>query len=80
VDFAALGSEVSAATVAPDQYAPVRGTSFAAPLVTSLLAGLHTPDVGMREQLLGRLVARAQDLGKPGRDDVYGAGELAVAY
>lgn len=80
VDFAALGSGVSAAGAAPDQYAPVRGTSFAAPLVSAMLAELQTPDVGKREQLLGKLLARAQDLGKPGRDDVYGAGELGGPY
>lgn len=80
VDFAALGSGVSAAGAAPDQYAPVRGTSFAAPLVAALLAELRMPDVGKREQLLGRFIARAQDLGKLGRDDVYGAGELGGPY
>jgi subtilisin family serine protease len=80
VDFAARGADVSAAAAAPDQYAAVRGTSFAAPLVASLLAELRAPDVGQREQLLGKLIALAHDLGKPGRDDVYGAGELASAY
>jgi subtilisin family serine protease len=77
VDFAALGSGISAAGAAPDQYADVRGTSFAAPLVASLLAEIREPDLGRREQALGRLAARAHDLGKPGRDDVYGAGELS---
>ena len=80
VDFAALGADVSAAVAAPDRYAAVRGTSFAAPLVSSMLAELRAPDVGQREQLLGKLNALARDLGKPGRDDVYGAGELANAY
>lgn len=76
VDFAALGSDISAAAAAPDQYAAVRGTSFAAPLVATFLAEFRAPDVGQREQLLGKLMAHAQDLGKPGRDDVYGNGEL----
>jgi hypothetical protein len=80
VDFAALGAEVPAATAAPDQYAAVRGTSFAAPLVAAMLAEIRSPDAGMRSQLLGRLSAAAQDLGKPGRDDIYGAGELGSAY
>ena len=80
VDFSALGAEVFAAAGAPDKYAPVRGTSFAAPLVAALLAEIPSPDIGRREQLLGRLLAAAQDLGKPGRDDTYGAGELAGTY
>jgi subtilisin family serine protease len=77
VDFAALGSDLSAAAQAPDQYVPVRGTSFAAPQVAALLSELQTPDETLRAQLLDKLAARARDLGKPGRDDVYGAGELA---
>jgi subtilisin family serine protease len=80
VDFAALGAEVSAATAAPDVYAPVRGTSFAAPLVAAMLAEIRAPDAEARSQLLGKLSTQAQDLGKPGRDDVYGAGELGSAY
>ena len=77
VDFAALGAEVSAAAKSPDQYAPVRGTSFAAPLVTALLADFLVPDTVLRAARLERLAAAAQDLGKPGRDDIYGAGEVA---
>jgi hypothetical protein len=80
VDFAALGAGVSAAAAAPDQYAAVRGTSFAAPRVASLFAELRAPGPGQREQLMGKLIARANDLGKPGRDDVYGEGELADAH
>jgi subtilisin family serine protease len=76
VDFAALGAEVSAAAAAPDLYAPVRGTSFAAPLVAAMLAEIRAPDAQARSALLGKLSAQAQDLGKPGRDDIYGAGEL----
>jgi hypothetical protein len=80
VDFAALGMDVSAAARAPDQYAPVRGTSFAAPLVAALLSDLPAPDAAARSQRLERLATEAHDLGKPGRDDVYGAGELGGAY
>jgi subtilisin family serine protease len=76
VDFAALGEEVPAAAAAPDQYAAVRGTSFAAPRVAALFTELRNPDVAQREQLLGKLLAKARDLGKPGRDEVYGDGEL----
>lgn len=78
VDFAALGADVSAASAEPASYAVVRGTSFAAPLVTALLAELPAPDSGARAALLEKLMAAAQDLGKPGRDDIYGAGELST--
>jgi subtilisin family serine protease len=79
VDFAALGSEVSAAAGAPDQYVAVRGTSFAAPLVASFFADMRVPGTAARDSLLDRLHSLAEDLGKPGRDDVYGDGELANA-
>jgi hypothetical protein len=78
VDFAALGSDVSAAAQAPDQYVPVRGTSFAAPQVAALLSDMQSPDASRRAQLLDKLAAEARDLGKPGRDEVYGAGELGA--
>ncbi len=79
VDFAALGAGVSAAAASPDQYAPVRGTSFAAPVVAAMLAEMRAPNTSLRVQLLDRLAAGAQDLGKPGRDDIYGVGELGIA-
>lgn len=78
VDFAALGAEVNAAVLAPDKYAAMRGTSFAAPLVAAMLAELPVPDAGARTLLLEKLAAEARDLGKPGRDDVYGAGLLGA--
>ncbi len=80
VDFAALGAQVSAATQAPDRYSEVRGTSFAAPAVAALLAEIREPDAARRAQLLSKLAEVAQDLGKPGRDDIYGAGELGSTY
>jgi subtilisin family serine protease len=80
VDFAALGAEVPAAARAPDQYAAVRGTSFAAPVVASLMTELRAPDAASRDQLLAKFAAQANDLGRPGRDDVYGAGELGSTY
>jgi subtilisin family serine protease len=79
VDFAALGADVNAATRAPDQYASMRGTSFAAPQVAALLAQLRAPDAGTRTLLLETLAAQARDLGKPGRDDIYGAGLLGAS-
>lgn len=77
VDFAALGADMKAATQAPDIYAQVRGTSFAAPMVAALMAGdLASPDVAERERVIAKWTSAAVDLGKRGRDDVYGAGEL----
>lgn len=77
VDFAAEGADVRAATFAPDQYGTMRGTSFAAPRIAQLFApALQQPDAAMREREIGRWAGLVTDLGKKGRDDVYGMGEL----
>lgn len=76
VDFAAQGTDFDSATVAPATYAPVRGTSFAAPRVTAMLSELQEPDPAGRERLLAHWTGLARDLGKEGRDDVYGLGQL----
>ena len=77
VDFAARGADMKVATQAPDVYAPVRGTSFAAPIVAALLVtDMASPDAGARERAIAKWTGVAQDLGKRGRDNVYGAGEL----
>jgi hypothetical protein len=77
VDFAARGADLSGATQPPDAWGPVRGTSFAAPRVAVLFAErLAAPDVTQREQTIAALTGVAVDLGKSGRDDVYGAGEI----
>jgi hypothetical protein len=79
VDFAARGADMKAATRAPDVYGAVRGTSFAAPLVAALLVeDLSAPDAAARERALAKWVGAARDLGKRGRDDIYGAGELGA--
>ena len=77
VDFAARGADMKVATQAPDVYAPVRGTSFAAQMVAALLVtDMASPDAAARERAIAKWTGVAQDLGKRGRDDVYGAGEL----
>jgi hypothetical protein len=76
VDFAAQGSDFEAASMAPASYAPVRGTSFAAPVVAALLAELHSPDPAASGQVLARWTGLARDLGQRGRDDIYGAGQV----
>jgi hypothetical protein len=80
VDFAARGADMKAATQAPDVYGAVRGTSFAAPIVAALLVeDLSAPDAAARERALAKWTGAARDLGKRGRDDIYGAGELGAA-
>lgn len=80
LDLAAPGADISAAAQADTEgYVSVRGTSFAAPLVAGLLArDLSAPDPANRDRLIAALVSRAEDLGKRGRDDIYGAGLVAA--
>jgi hypothetical protein len=74
VDFAAYGAEVKVA--APGgRSASVRGTSYAAPVVTARLARLlDAPDPAGAAQAVARLAATAADLGAPGVDPVFGKG------
>lgn len=77
VDFAAPGAEMLAAGIG-DPYAEVRGTSFAAPLVAGLLAGmLDRPDPEEAQAAIAGLAGSAVDLGRRGRDDVFGHGLVA---
>jgi len=77
VDFAALGADINAAAGAPNVYVPVRGTSFAAPIIAKLFATeLESPDPAQARNAIAKWTGIANDLGKPGRDDVYGEGEL----
>lgn len=79
VDFAAQGADVNGATQAPDVWVPVRGTSFAAPVVAQQLATrVAAPDPAQRERALADLATAAIDLGKNGRDDIYGAGQVGA--
>jgi hypothetical protein len=79
VQFAAPGSDMVAASGAG--YTPVRGTSFAAPIVAGLLAARlvaqPTVDAG---QAVAALVAVAVDLGATGRDPVFGAGLVGESF
>jgi subtilisin family serine protease len=53
----------------------VRGTSFAAPIVSGLLAReLQQPDAAGRDRAVSGLLAAAEDLGPRGQDEIYGAG------
>ena len=75
VDIAAIGDHRQSGL--PGGQGRVRGTSFAAPLVSAWLAPMFatpSPDAPLRADAL--LSASAQDAGRPGRDTVYGYGNL----
>ena len=79
IAFAAPGADIDAASL-PSGYSPVRGTSFAAPIVASRLAlRLERPDRAAAERAVSELVTAAVDLGRPGRDSVYGNGCVGCA-
>jgi subtilisin family serine protease len=79
VVFAAPGGDMTAA-LAGGGYAEVRGTSFAAPIVAGLLAD-YCPEVGTDRatEAVAALARVAVDLGRPGRDAVYGYGLVGAA-
>ncbi|GIF58089.1 hypothetical protein Air01nite_41840 [Asanoa iriomotensis] len=55
----------------------VRGTSFAAPLVSAAAALVRSRWPGMPAgEVVNRLIRTADDLGAPGRDDTYGFGRV----
>jgi subtilisin family serine protease len=79
IAFAAPGADIDAASL-PSGYSPVRGTSFAAPIVASRLAlRLERPDRVAAERAVSELATAAVDLGRPGRDPVYGNGCVGCA-
>lgn len=74
VDFAAPGADVHAATGAATSDR-LRGTSFAAPLVAGRLAQHYAaPATDRIAAAVTALVLEARDLGKKGRDKIYGHG------
>lgn len=79
IDFAAPGDAVLAAT-GVNSTDRLRGTSFAAPLVAGRLA-LHypAPSIEAIGPAVAALVMEALDLGKKGRDKVYGHGLICGA-
>lgn len=74
VDFAAPGAGIKGAS--PDgKLVPLRGTSFAAPLVAArLLSHYPTANIGKIESAVNGLINEAKDLGKKGADKIYGNG------
>jgi subtilisin family serine protease len=80
VMFAAPGADMAAADVGA-KYSPIRGTSFAAPIVAALLAqSVGAPDLGQSNAAIDSLAKSAIDLGPPGRDLTYGYGLVGADY
>ena len=78
VRFAAPGADLLAAALDGD-YAPVRGTSFAAPLVAGLLATRLAGGLAA-DAAVDSLAHEARDLGRKGRDEIYGDGLLGEQF
>lgn len=76
VDFAAPGSGLHAASAGAG-FEPVRGTSYAAPLVARR-AAVVAPMAGLSSSITALLEREAVDAGPEGRDPRYGAGVLAA--
>jgi|CXWL01.1.fsa_nt_gi hypothetical protein len=75
VDFAALGVDVPVRVV--DGYATVSGTSFASPMVAAEIAArFHQPSPTEAARVIAELRQSVVDRGRPGRDPVYGWGEV----
>ncbi len=61
-------------------YWRVQGTSFAAPLVAAAASLIRSRNPTMTApNVINRLISTARDLGRPGRDDQYGYGEVDPA-
>jgi subtilisin family serine protease len=73
VDFAALG------VVSGHGRAVLRGTSYAAPIVTGLIAQrMREPDAAAARAAFEAMRSRARDLGPHGRDNIYGEGLIEI--
>lgn len=80
VMFVAPGADMAAAAAGRRGFVPVRGTSFAAPLVAGLLAASHQqPSVAGARDALARLERTALDPGTTSVRDGYGHGLVAQA-
>ena len=80
VSFAAPGAQMAAAEPGGG-YAEMRGTSFAAPIVAALVAGLlFEPDTTAAGAAVEILVNDAVDLGPAGKDFTYGYGLVGETF
>lgn len=75
IDFAANGVNVIVEVGGSSER--VSGTSFAAPVIAANAAiQLHAPSPTEAARVVARMRAHAEDLGAPGRDDIFGWGAL----
>lgn len=74
ITFAARGVRISNADVGGAKV--VSGTSFASPIVSAAIAQHLTRDATSVAQALDLLRREALDLGPPGRDSIFGWGEI----
>ena len=75
IDFAAEGVNVAVAT--PNENLVVSGTSFAAPRIAAAFAQhLQRPSPRGAANALAAMRNRAEDLGEPGHDAIYGWGAI----
>ena len=80
VDFAAAGAGFEAAAVGGG-FEPMRGTSFATPIVAGLLArSLQAPDPARARESIATLESVALDLGNNGVDPTYGKGLVGLDF
>jgi len=80
VKFAAPGADMSAAK-SSQTFDLVRGTSFAAPIVATLLAAaLQVPDKEAAARAIDELARSALDLGSAGMDPTYGYGLVGADF
>lgn len=78
IDFAAPGVDVWIAASVKGSRTRT-GTSFAAPFVTAAIALARKSEPGAQmDEVLSRVTLTAEDLGAPGRDDVFGWGLLSL--
>ncbi len=78
VMFVAPGADMAAAGAGTRAFVPVRGTSFAAPLVAGLLAmDYQQPRPQGGEAAIASLAIRAHDLPRPAPRDGIGRGLVA---
>ena len=71
-----VGTPTSSST--SSEYAPLSGTSFSGPFVAGIAALLFSQGLNV-QQVHDRLLHTATDLGVPGRDPIYGWGEVDAA-
>lgn len=77
VDIVAPGSAVYGLSAHSLCYVPEDGTSFSAPIVAAAAALARSVDPTITaDRFLALMQETAEDLGEPGRDDVYGGGLL----